>query len=126
MKFFSRKWIRPYDLNAHGSLFGGQLLQWIDEEAAIFAMCQLNNNSHIVTKYISEIDFKASAKINEIIEMGMEVIGMGRTSVTLKAEVRNKVTKQTIITVEKLIFVAVDADGKPTAHGCTMKDREGA
>jgi len=37
MKFYSRKWIKPEDLNPNGSLFGGRLLSWIDEEAAIFA-----------------------------------------------------------------------------------------
>ena len=118
MKFYSRKWIKPEDLNAHGSLFGGQLLSWIDEEAAIFAMCQLNNNPNLVTKFISEIDFKASAHAGDIIEMGLDVVSMGRTSITLTCEVRNKVTKQSIITIEKIIFVCVDANGRPTPHGC--------
>lgn len=33
--FRTRKWVRPEDLNANGTLFGGSLLKWIDEEAAI-------------------------------------------------------------------------------------------
>ena len=28
--FRSRRWVRPEDLNAHGTLFGGSLLRWID------------------------------------------------------------------------------------------------
>ncbi len=32
MKFYSRKLIKPGDLNANNTLFGGQLLKWIDEE----------------------------------------------------------------------------------------------
>jgi len=32
MKFYSRKLIKPQDLNAHGTLFGGSVLSWIDEE----------------------------------------------------------------------------------------------
>lgn len=121
MKFYSRKWIRPADLNAHGNLFGGQLLQWIDEEAAIFAMCQLNNNPNIVTKFISEIDFRASAKPRDIIELGMDVVAFGTSSITLCCEVRNKVTKDTIITIERIVFVAVDADGRPAPHGCSQE-----
>ncbi|MBC2593380.1 acyl-CoA thioesterase [Ruficoccus amylovorans] len=119
MRFYSRKWIRPADLNSHGSLFGGQLLQWIDEEAAIFAMCQLNNNPNIVTKYISEINFTASARTGDIVEMGMEVVAFGRTSITLSCEVRNKVTKEKIITIDRIVFVSLDANGRPSPHGCT-------
>ncbi len=33
MKFRTRKLIKPEDLNARGTLFGGQMLKWIDEEA---------------------------------------------------------------------------------------------
>jgi acyl-CoA hydrolase len=31
MRFHTRKWIKPEDLNPNGTLFGGQLLAWIDE-----------------------------------------------------------------------------------------------
>ncbi|WP_421879841.1 acyl-CoA thioesterase [Marinoscillum sp.] len=117
MKFYSRKWIKPEDLNPNGSLFGGQLLSWIDEEAAIFAMCQLGNNKHIVTKFISEIDFKSSAKTGDIIEMGMEVVKFGTTSLTLKCLVRNKVTKEEIITIDQIVFVNLNAEGKAIPHG---------
>src|SRR5699024_2988381 len=60
MNFYTRKWVRPEDLNANGTLFGGSLLRWIDEEAAIYAIIQLGNH-RVVTKLISEIDFRASA-----------------------------------------------------------------
>ena len=54
MEFRTRKLIKPEDLNAGHTLFGGQLLKWIDEEAAIYAMCQLNNQ-RVTTKFMSEI-----------------------------------------------------------------------
>src|SRR6478609_687295 len=38
--FRTRKWVRSEDLNANGTLFGGSLLKWIDEEAAIYAILQ--------------------------------------------------------------------------------------
>jgi len=41
MKFYSRKLIKPGDLNARNTLFGGALLKWIDEEAGIYAMTKL-------------------------------------------------------------------------------------
>lgn len=70
MNFHTRKWIKPEDLNPNGTLFGGSLLRWIDEEAAIYAIIQLEHE-HIVTKYMSEINFVASARQGDIIELGI-------------------------------------------------------
>lgn len=118
MNFRSRKLIKPQDLNAHGTLFGGAVLSWIDEEAAIFVLCQLGNGN-IVTKYMSEINFVSSAKLGEVIEIGMETVKFGHTSITVKCEVRTKFTKNTIITIDQIVFVYVDKDGKPTPHNIT-------
>ncbi len=115
MRFFSRKLIKPEDLNAHGTLFGGTVISWIDEEAAIYVLCQLNKGN-IVTKYMSEINFVNSAKLGEVIEIGMETVKFGRTSITVKCLVRNKFTKKHIITIDKIVFVHLDEFGKPTPH----------
>ena len=118
MNFKTRKLIKYEDLNARGTLFGGQVLKWIDEEASIFTICQLKERS-IVTKAMSEINFVSSAKTGDIVEIGCEVIKFGTTSVTLCCDVRNKNTKQSIIKVDEIVFVLLDENGKPTPHGKT-------
>ena len=118
MNYHTRKWIKPEDLNPNRSLFGGRLLQWIDEEAALYAIIQLEN-SRAVTKYISEINFVSSAKQGDIIEIGIEAVEFGRTSLALRCEVRNKMTHQIIITIDKLVFVGLDENGNPKPHGKT-------
>lgn len=126
MKFHTRKWVKPEDLNPNKTLFGGKLLAWIDEEAALYSVVQLEN-SHVVTKYMSEINFMASAREGDIVEIGTEVVNFGRTSLILRCEVRNKMTHETIITVENITMVNLDEDGKPKPHGKTeveyVKDR---
>lgn len=126
MRFHTRKWVKPEDLNPNGTLFGGQLLAWIDEEAALYTIIQLEN-SKIVTKYISEINFMASATQGDIIEIGMEVAKFGKSSITMKCEARNKMTRETILTVDNIIMVNLGDDGKPAPHGKTevefVKDR---
>ncbi|MCB0445565.1 MAG: hotdog domain-containing protein [Gelidibacter sp.] len=126
MRFHTRKWVKPEDLNPNGTLFGGQLLAWIDEEAALYTVIQLEN-SKIVTKYISEINFMATAKQGDIIEIGMDVVKFGTSSITLKCEARNKMTRETILTVDNIIMVNLGKDGKPKPHGKTkiefVKDR---
>ncbi|QBQ42408.1 acyl-CoA thioesterase [Sphingobacterium psychroaquaticum] len=118
MNFYTRKWIKPEDLNPNGTLFGGTLLRWIDEEAVIYAIVQLGN-PFVVTKYISEINFVSSAKQGDIIEMGIEAVTFGTTSLTMRCEVRNKITRKTILSIDKLVFVNLDEDGNPTPHNKT-------
>jgi len=118
MQFYSRKIIKPQDLNNNGTLFGGAVLSWIDEEAAIFVACQLGKRN-IVTKYMSEINFVHSGELGDVIEIGMETVKFGTSSITVRCEVRTKFNEKTIITIEKIVFVHVDENGRPKAHGIT-------
>mgnify|MGYP002784741344 CR=1 FL=1 len=126
MNFHTRKWVKPEDLNPNSTLFGGRLLQWIDEEAALYAVVQLEN-PHVVTKFISEINFISAPKQGDIIEIGILATHFGNTSLTMRCEVRNKLTHEPILTIERIVFVNVNAEGKPTPHGKTkityVKDR---
>ena len=116
--FRTRKWVKPEDLNANGTLFGGSLLRWIDEEAAIYAIVQLGNQ-RAVTKYMLEIEFVSSAVQGDIIEMGLTATKFGRTSLTMRAQVRNMITRELILSIDKIVFVNLDKEGKPTPHGYT-------
>ena len=116
MRFHTRKWVKPEDLNPNGTLFGGRLLEWIDEEATLYAIIQLENPK-VVTKYMSEIDFRSSAKKGDIVEIGIEVAKFGKSSITLKCEVRNKMTHETILTIENIVMVNLDVDGNSLPHG---------
>lgn len=126
MKFHTRKWVKPGDLNANGTLFGGRLLEWIDEEAALYTIIQLQNPK-VVTKYMSEIDFKSAARQGDIVEIGIEVVTFGNASLTLRCAVRNKMTHETIVSIENIVMVNLGADGRPLPHGKTqvefVKDR---
>ena len=118
MNFHTRKWVKPEDLNPNGTLFGGTLLRWIDEEAVIYAIVQLGNPL-VVTKFISEINFVSSARQGDIIELGIKATEFGRTSITMRCEVRNKIPRKTILSIDKLVFVNLDQDGNPVPHGKT-------
>jgi acyl-CoA thioesterase YciA len=126
MRFHTRKWVKPEDLNPNHSLFGGKLLAWIDEEAALYSIVQLEN-PRVVTKHMSEINFISSAKQGDIIEIGLDVVKFGNSSLILECEVRNMMTRETIITIDSITMVSLGIDGKPKAHGKTqveyVKDR---
>ena len=118
MRFHTRKWVKPEDLNPNGTLFGGRLLAWIDEEVALYSIIQLEN-PRVVTKHMSEINFKSSAKTGDIIEIGIDVVKFGKTSITLSCQVRNIMTREIIISVDTITMVNLDQEGKPLVHGKT-------
>lgn len=116
MKFYSRRLIKPEHLNPANTLFGGQLLSWIDEEAAIFAACQMRSTCH-VTKLISEINFMTPARQGDILEFGLEVVSLGHSSITVRCKVRNKLTQAPVVAIDKMVFVNVNEQGLPIPHG---------
>ena len=115
MNYRTRKTIKSEDLNGHNTLFGGRLLEWIDEECFIFCCCQLDTID-IVTKYMSEINFVSAGHLGSIIEIGVETVAVGTTSLTVRCTVRNKINKETLIDINKIMFVSVNKDGTPVPH----------
>jgi acyl-CoA hydrolase len=124
MRFLSRRLVMPSDLNYANSLFGGRALEWIDEEAAIYAICQLETNV-LVTKHIGEISFESPAMVGDVVEFGLATKQVGNTSITVSCLVRNKVTKKTICFADDIVFVKLDPVTRlPLPHGKTLEGLE--
>tara|TARA_B110000091_G_scaffold44372_1_gene48347 strand:+ start:109 stop:510 length:402 start_codon:yes stop_codon:yes gene_type:complete len=120
MRFLSRRLVMPNDLNYANSLFGGRALEWIDEEAAIYAICQLETNC-LVTKHIGEINFESPAMQGDVVEFGLVTKRVGKSSITITCLVRNKATKKTICLADDIVFVKVDPETRlPIPHGKTL------
>jgi acyl-CoA hydrolase len=115
MKFLTRKLVQPSDLNVNGTLFGGRCLAWVDEEAAIYAALE-TRHKNVVTKSISAINFIAPAFQGDVVEIGVALKKVGKTSVTLEVQVRDLTTQRTIVNIEEMKFVCVDDNGKPVRH----------
>lgn len=116
----SHRLIMTADLNAGGKLFGGKLLAWVDEAAALFCMVQLGTR-HIVTKKISEVIFNEPAQPGDILEFHCRTKSIGRTSITVECVVpTKKISKDDVIRNIvhcELVFVAIDKNGRPVPHG---------
>lgn len=116
LTFRTRKLVKPEDLNGRNTLFGGRLLSWIDEECYIYCACQMQSHD-IVTKYISEMNFESPAYQGDVIEIGVDTCEVGRTSLTVRAVVRDKDTKREIVSIDKIVFVSVNREGIAIPHG---------
>ncbi|HAM79490.1 acyl-CoA thioesterase [Ornithinibacillus bavariensis] len=109
------KLVLPPDTNHLGTIFGGTVLAYIDEIAAITAM--KHSNQVVVTASIDTVNFLSSARVGDILHLEGVVISTGRTSmeVFVKVECQNiQSGEKTITTTAILTMVAVDQAGKPT------------
>jgi len=120
MVFRTRKIVMPADLNGADTLFGGKAFSLIDEEAYVYCACQLDYTK-LVTVGVSAMNFTSPAKESDIIEIGCDVVRFGKSSITVKAVIRNKTTKKDICVVDEITFVALDEAGNPKLHGKTTK-----
>ena len=70
---------------------------------------------------MSEINFMKPAYLNDVIEIGTDVVSFGRTSITLEVVARIKDTKNEILKIDEMVFVSIDENGRPIPHGKTEK-----
>lgn len=108
------KLVLPPDTNHLGTIFGGTVLAYIDEIAAITAM--RHSGKAVVTASIDTVNFLSSAKVGDIFILEGVVISTGRTSmeVYVKAECQQIETGVTSLTTTAILtMVAVDSNGKP-------------
>ncbi|MGZ9898818.1 acyl-CoA thioesterase [Shewanella gaetbuli] len=116
MKYYSRHLILPVHLNNSQTLCCGQLMTWLNEQATIYASCQMKSQCH-VAKLISEISFMTPAVVGDIVEFGFECVSLGQSSVTIRCKIRNKVNHAPIASIDKMVFVNINANGLPIPHG---------
>lgn len=106
--------ILPPDTNHHQTIFGGKVLAYIDEIAAISSMKHAKGG--VVTASIDSVDFLSSAKVGDVLELEAVVSSTGRTSMEVYVRVtsKNLLTGAEKLTTESYVtMVAVDKSGNP-------------
>jgi len=105
----------PGQANARGTLFGGVALALMDEAAAIVALRHARKS--VVTAHIESVDFHAPIRQGEAVEVTATLRVVGRTSMRIAVETwgENLSTgERRHCTAAEFVFVAMDADGKPS------------
>ena len=106
--------IMPSDTNHHKSIFGGQVLRYIDEIAALAAM--KHSKGEVVTASIDSVDFISSAYAGDVLELESVVTCTGRSSreVYVRVICRDLKSGAERLTTESFVtMVAIDDNGKP-------------
>ncbi|WP_085521922.1 acyl-CoA thioesterase [Tuberibacillus sp. Marseille-P3662] len=107
--------VLPQDTNNHGTMFGGKLMSYIDDIAAISAM--RHARKPVVTASTDSVDFLQPIKEGSSVCLESFVTYTHKTSM----EVFVKITTEDLMTGERVLcttsfltFVALTDDGKPT------------
>ena len=108
--------LMPKDTNAHGTIFGGVILSYIDIAAAIEA--RRHTLKKIVTKAMHEVVFVAPVFVGDIVSFYAELVRIGRTSITIKVRVEADRAmnpgERARVTEAEVVYVAVGEDRRPT------------
>ncbi len=109
----SQKLVLPEHLNRYGYLFGGNLLQWVDEVGWI-AASQDHPGCNFVTRAMDRVEFKSSVREGVTLRFAVEGKSTGTSSVTYTVEVTSGSLeagdKKTVFTTN-ITYVCVDAEG---------------
>ena len=106
--------VLPEHTNAIGTIFGGQIMAWIDTAAAICAYRHCR--TQCVTASMDALDFISPVKLGQIVIIRANVNYTGRTSMEIGVKVvsEDPLSGRYAHTASAyLTFVAVDNNGKP-------------
>ncbi len=106
--------VRPNHLNAAGRLFGGILMQWIDEVAGVVAKRHAHQN--VITASVDNLRFLRGAYQRDLIVIIGKVTYVGTTSMEVKVDtyVEDLDGVKTPINHAFFTMVALDQNDKPT------------
>lgn len=104
--------LMPRHINGYGRLFGGILMQWIDELAGIVARRHCGHE--ITTASIDNLNFKHPAYLNQTVVLVGRVTYVGRTSMEVRVDtyVEGMDGMRRVINRAYVVMVAIDQDGK--------------
>jgi acyl-CoA thioesterase YciA len=106
----------PKDTNAHGTIFGGVILSYIDQAAAVAA--KMHGAGYIVTVAMREVVFHHPVYVGDLVSFYTHLVRIGRTSITIRVEVFSKSedTRDRVhVTGAEVTFVNLDENRTPIA-----------
>lgn len=110
-----RVMMMPRDTNAHGTIFGGVILSYLDQAGAIEA--RKLGCTRVVTVAMDTIEFHQPVYVGDVLSFFTEVVKVGRTSarirVRVEAERFEPRCERVEVTTAHMVYVGVDENRKP-------------
>ena len=106
--------LRHEDINGANRLFGGRLMEWIDDLAGIAARLQCGGL--VTTAAIDTLEFRSPAFLNDIVTLDAWVTHVERTSMEVRVDtyvIDPATGERRMINHAYLTEVCVDESGRP-------------
>ncbi len=109
------EYVLPQHANSFGTVFGGQIMAWVDLCAAICA--QRYSGRPCVTAFVDDLLFKQPVRVGQVVRLRARITATFRTSMEIEVSVfgEDTLTGRSWPTVEcRVTFVAMGDDFRPT------------
>jgi acyl-CoA thioesterase YciA len=117
--------LMPKDTNAHGTIFGGIILSYIDLAASVEV--RKFTSEKFVTVAMQGVTFVAPVFVGDIVSFYTHLVKIGRTSITVKVVVEadraNEPRGKVRVTEAEVVYVAIDEDRRPIPIQCAGSDQ---
>jgi acyl-CoA thioesterase YciA len=110
-----RVMLLPKDTNGYGTIFGGVIMSHLDLAGA--AEARRHTRSRVVTVAIDRVEFIAPVFVGDVVSYYTKLNRVGTSSLHVDIEVeaeRGETGERVRVTEARVVYVAVDADGRPT------------
>jgi len=108
------EYVLPQHANALGTVFGGQIMAWVDLCAAICS--QRHAGKTTVTAFVDDLKFEQPVKVGEVVRLHAKLTATFRTSMEIEIVVEGEDPRTQRIwpcVNARVVFVAIDAAGAP-------------
>ena len=109
------EYVLPSHANLHGTIFGGQIMAWVDLCGVVCA--QRHAGRPCVTVFVDDLLFKRPVRVGQVARLRAQMTAAFRTSMEIEVTVSGEdtVTGEQWPTLECLVtFVAMSDELKPT------------
>ena len=106
--------VEPQHLNHMQTLFGGQLMSWMDTMAGTTGSRYSGGGATMVA--VDEMQIMSPARLGDTLYYKAKVTNVGRTSmeIFIQVEAEGPVGKRRLISEAFILTVALDENGRPT------------
>jgi len=105
----------PCDINPRGIIFGGVILSYLDQAAAIGARREVvlagGPVPDLATVAVNRVEFKKPLLVGDVVKFKTRLVRMGRTSITMNVQVEAERGLESLhVTEAELVYVGIDSD----------------
>jgi acyl-CoA thioesterase YciA len=120
----------PRDTNPRGTIFGGVILSYLDQAAAIGARREVvlagGLVPDLVTVAVNKVEFKKPVMVGDVVKFKTRLVRMGRTSITMNVQVEAERGLEILhVTEAELVYVGVDSESAQRRPKPLLPDKTG-